>query len=162
MTFSSPTAATSAAELQAFMIVMEEIREVIAGQLGAPFNTNPSLISFSMVQSGSVKVGGNVDTSQSSSSSAAFAKVSTVQPSGGYPGFQMVSSSYVANGFTADSTTTVNMPLILGIAIPVGLLFIIVSVVVIVRLKKRANAIKEVQKVDDFQISPQNEVKPVE
>jgi hypothetical protein len=154
MTFSSPTATSTAAELAAFMIVLEEVRASIAGLLGAPYNTNPDLISFGSILSGSVKIGGNVDTSQSTPTST-YSSMNNIQPSGGYSGFSMYSSSFVANGFTPGSSSSVNIPLILGIAIPVGVLFIIVAVVIIVKLKKRANAIKEVEKVDQIQIGPQ-------
>jgi hypothetical protein len=102
MTFSSPTAASTAAELAAFMIVLEEVRASIAGLLGAPYNTNPDLISFGSILSGSVKVGGNVDTSSSTPTST-YASMSNIQPSGGYSGFSMYSSSFVANGFTPSS-----------------------------------------------------------
>jgi hypothetical protein len=36
------------------MIVLEEIRKSVAGVLGAPFNTNPNLINFVTIKSGSV------------------------------------------------------------------------------------------------------------
>jgi hypothetical protein len=99
MTFSSPTAASSSAEIASFMVVIEEIRASIAGNLGTPYNTNPSLISFSAVTSGSIKVGGSLDTSQSTSPSAAYDAMSNVQPSS-YSGFSMYSKSFVANGFS--------------------------------------------------------------
>lgn len=99
LTFASPTAASPAEELQSFMIVMEEIRLNLGGVLGAPFSTTPELISFTSIVSGSVNVNGVADTSQSSPDET-YNSWDNVQPSGGYVGFALVSSSYVANGFT--------------------------------------------------------------
>jgi hypothetical protein len=162
MTFSSPTASSSAAELQAFMIVIEEIRQSIAGNLGSPYNTDPSLISFSSVTSGSIVVGGTCDTSKSTSPSTAYQAISAVQPSGGYPGFTLFSTSYVANGFNpTTAASSVNLPLILGITIPVVILFIVVGAIVFVKLRAKGNAIKEVDKVEQIQIDPPAE-KPEE
>ena len=89
-------------------------------------------------------LGGGVDTSQSSNADGAYTQMSNVNPSGGYVGFSLVSSSYVANGFnpSSSSSSSVNMPLVLGIAIPVAVLVIIVTIVIIVKMKARANAIK--------------------
>lgn len=56
-------------------------------------------------------------------------------------GFALVSSSYVANGFTPPESSTLNLPLILGISIPSAVLLIVIVVVVVVKLKKR-NSIK--------------------
>jgi len=47
------------------MVIMEEIRLNIGGVLGAPYSTNPELISFTSVVSGSVVTNGKVSTSQS-------------------------------------------------------------------------------------------------
>jgi hypothetical protein len=152
MTFSSPTATSTASELQAFMVVVEEIRASIAGNLGTPYNTNPSLISFASVLSGSIQVGGNIDTSQSTPS-ATYTAMSSIQPSGGYSGFSMHSSSYVANGFNpSTSPSSVNLPLVLGITIPVVILFVVVGVIIIVKLRHKGNAIKEVEKVEQLQV----------
>lgn len=89
-------------------------------------------------------LGGTVDSSQSSSANNAYNQMSSVSPRGGYVGFSLVSSSYVANGFnpSSSSSSEVNLPLVLGIAIPVGVLVIIVTIVIIVKMKARANAIK--------------------
>lgn len=127
--------------------------------LGAPFNSNPNLISFSTIQSGSVILNGKIDSSKSPDANSAYGKVGSITPSGGYVGFSLVSSSYVANGFTpSSSSSSVNMPLVLGIAIPVGVLIIVVTIVIIVKMKAKANAIKEVQKVDEILVSPENNV----
>jgi hypothetical protein len=126
--------------------------------LGAPFNSNPNLISFSTIQSGSVILNGKIDSSKSPDADSAYSKVGSITPSGGYVGFSLVSSSYVANGFTPSSSSSVNMPLVLGIAIPVGVLIIVVTIVIIVKMKAKANAIKEVQKVDEILVSPENNV----
>lgn len=126
--------------------------------LGAPFNSNPNLISFSTIQSGSVILNGKIDSSKSPDANSAYGKVGSITPSGGYVGFSLVSSSYVANGFTPSSSSSVNMPLVLGIAIPVGVLIIVVTIVIIVKMKAKANAIKEVQKVDEILVSPENNV----
>lgn len=139
------------------MAVIEDVRLAIAGQLGTTFVSNPSLISFKTVKSGSVSVSGYFDTSSSSSANSVAASATNIQNNGGYVGFSLLSSTYVSNGFTSSSSSSVNLPLVLGIAIPVGILFIVVAVVIIVKLKKRANAIKEVEKVDDVVISPQPE-----
>ena len=140
------------------MAVIEDVRLAIAGQLGTTFVSDPSLISFKSVKSGSVSVSGYFDTSSSSSPSTVASSASNIQNNGGYVGFSLLSSTYVSNGFTSSSSSSaVNLPLVLGIAIPVGILVIVVAVVIIVKLRKRANAIKEVEKVDDVVISPQPE-----
>jgi hypothetical protein len=126
--------------------------------LGAPFNSNPNLISFATIQSGSVILNGKIDSSQSPDANSAYGKVGSITPSGGYVGFSLVSSSYVANGFTPSSSSSVNLPLVMGIAIPVGVLVIVVTIVIIVKMRAKANAIKEVQKVDEILVSPENNV----
>jgi hypothetical protein len=40
----------------------------------------------------------------------------------------------------------------------VGVLIIVVTIVIIVKMKAKANAIKEVQKVDEIVVSPENQV----
>lgn len=142
MVFKSPTTTNATTEYTNFMAAIEDIRLSIAGQLGTAFVSNPGLISFKTVKSGSVSVSGYIDTSSSSSANTVATSTSNIQNGGGYVGFSLLSSTYVANGFTASSSSSVNLPLVLGIAIPVGILFIVVSVVIIVKLKKRANAIK--------------------
>lgn len=125
--------------------------------MGTPYNTNPSLISFNSITSGSVTVSGYVDTSTTTPSSA-YTQMGSVQPSGGYSGFAMVSSTYVANGFNpSTSSSSVNLPLVLGITIPVVILFIVVGVVIFVKLRHKGNAIKEVEKVEQLQVSPPGE-----
>jgi hypothetical protein len=128
--------------MQSFMVYLEEIRLSIGGTLGAPYSTSPELISFSSIVSGSVITSGKVDTSQLAPGQTyeAFGKI---RPAGSYVGFALVSSSYVANGFTPPSSDSsqINLPLVLGIAIPSGILLIVIVVVVVVKLKKR-NSIK--------------------
>lgn len=142
LTFSSPSATSLASELQSFMVVIEEIRASVAGNLGTPFNTNPGLLSFSSITSGSVKISGNADTSQSSPSTT-YTAMGSIQPSGGYVGFSLISSSYVANGFNpSNSASNVNLPLVLGITIPVVILFVVVGVVIFVKLRHKGNSIK--------------------
>lgn len=122
------------------MIIMEEVRLNLAGTLGAPYSTNSKLISFNSIVSGSVITSGVVDTSQSTPSST-YDAWGNVQPSGAYVGFALVSSSYVANGFTPPESSKINLPLVLGIAIPSGILLIVIVIVVVVKMKKR-NSIK--------------------
>lgn len=100
-------------------------------------------------------VSGTCDTSQSSSPSSTYQAISTVQPSGGYPGFSLISTSYVANGFNPSTApSSVNLPLVLGITIPVVILFIVVGAIVFVKLRAKANSIKEVEKVEQIQVDP--------
>lgn len=65
----------------------------------------------------------------------------------------MQSSSVVANGFNpSPAPSSVNLPLILGITIPVVILFVVVGVVIFIKLRHRGNSIKEVEKVDQLQV----------
>lgn len=67
----------------------------------------------------------------------------------------MYGASIVANGFNpSTSTSNVNLPLVLGITIPVVILFIVVGVIIIVKLRHKGNAIKEVEKVGQLQVDP--------
>lgn len=142
LTFASAAAATPGDEKQSFMVYLEEIRLNIGGTLGAPYSTSPELISFSSIVSGSIIASGNVDTSLLAPGST-YAAFSNMKPAGSYVGFALVSSSYVANGFTPPSSesSSINLPLVLGISIPSGILLIVIVVVVVVKLKKR-NSIK--------------------
>jgi hypothetical protein len=63
--------------------------------------------------------------------------MSSVQPSGGYPGFNLISSTYVANGFNPSTSSSVNLPLILGITIPVGIIIIVVCVILFVKCRAK-------------------------
>ncbi len=61
--------------------------------------------------------------------------------------------TYVANGFNpSTASSSVNLPLILGITIPVVILFVVVGVIVFVKLRAKGNSIKEVEKVDQLQV----------
>lgn len=62
LVFSSATAASPAEELQSFIVIMQEIRLSLGGTLGEPYSTNPDLISFTSVESGSVITNGIVST----------------------------------------------------------------------------------------------------
>lgn len=74
---------------------------------------------------------------------------------GGYSGFGLLSSSFVANGFTPESSSSsLNTSLVVGIAVPVGVILIVVVVIVVVKMKKRTNSVKEVEKIDDVVLSP--------
>jgi hypothetical protein len=151
VTFSSPTAASSAAELQSFMVVLEEIRASMAVNLGSPYNTNPSLISFTNIRSGSVIVGGQCDTTGTVATDA-YNKVGNIG-AGSYSGFTPQDVTYVANGFNpSTASSSVNLPLILGITIPVVILFIVVGAIVFVKLRAKGNSIKEVEKVEQVQV----------
>jgi len=98
-------------------------------------------------------VSGACDTSKSTSASAAYQSISNIQPSGGYPGFTLFSSSIVANGFNPSTApSSVNLPLLLGITIPVVILFVVIGAIVFVKLRAKANTIKEVEKVEQIQI----------
>lgn len=146
LTFQSPTASSSQAELASFQLILEEIRGSLAGRLGSPYNTNPDSISFGTIASGSVTVTGQIDAS-SSNANQVLNTANTITASNTAIGsFQMVSSTYTASGFTTPTTTTsssVNLPLILGIAIPVAVIFLVVVVVIIVKIGRGKNAISD-------------------
>lgn len=99
LTFSSPTAASPAAEMQSFMIILEEIRATLAGLMGAPYSTNPNLISFSSILSGSVIVGGLMDTTGSDPAASLTTATNKLGASPGFGSFDMTNSNFVANGF---------------------------------------------------------------
>ena len=103
MVFKSATTTNSTTEYTNFMAVIEDVRLAIAGQLGTTFVNDPSLISFKTVKSGSVSVSGYIDTSASSSANSVASSTSNIQNNGGYVGFSLLSSTYVANGFTTTS-----------------------------------------------------------
>jgi len=156
ITFSSPTAASSAAEISAFMIILEEIRQSLAGLMGAPYNTNPNLISFSSLTSGSVIVGGKMSTTSGSDPTAVLSSASSNIVGNGFSGFQVQSTAFVANGFnpSSSSSSSVNLPLILGLSIPLGVIFIIVVAVIIVKIKAKNNDIREVAKIEEVVANP--------
>lgn len=144
MTFKSPTASSSQAELVSFQLILEEIRRSLAGRLGSPYNTNPDSISFGSIASGSVVVTGQVDVPPSSNPNQVLNTANTIVASNTAIGeFSMVGSTYVANGFTSTSSTSssVNLPLILGIAIPVAVIFIVVVVVIVIKVGRGKNSI---------------------
>lgn len=123
----------------------------MAINLGSPYNTNPSLISFDNVRSGSVIVAGYCDTNGASASQV-YNKAANIG-SGSYAGFTPYDVTYVANGFNpSTASSSVNLPLILGITIPVVILFVVVGVIVFVKLRAKGNSIKEVEKVDQLQV----------
>ncbi|MFM7855105.1 MAG: hypothetical protein ACKO96_25055, partial [Flammeovirgaceae bacterium] len=62
--------------------------------------------------------------------------------SSNYAGFSASSSSFVANGFNPSESSSVNIPLVVGIAVPVAGILIIIIVVVIVKVKGKANVVK--------------------
>jgi len=89
----------------------------------------------------------------SSSPSTVYTQaVSNVQSSGGYSGFSLVGSSFVANGFSTTSSSSTNLPLVLGITIPLGVIFIVVVVIVVVKVTRRTNDIREVAKVEEVAV----------
>ena len=147
MTFQSPTASSSASELAAFQMIIEEIRRSLAGRLGSPFNTNPDSISFGSVATGSVIVTGSASVDPASDPNQVLNTAQTITASNtAIGGFSMVSSTYVANGFSSSSSTAssgVNLPLILGIAIPVSIIFVVVVAIVIVKVVRGKNQIGE-------------------
>lgn len=152
MTFQSPTASSSQAELVGFQLIIEEIRRSLGGRLGAPYNTNPDSISFGTIASGSVIVTGDISVDPSSDPNQVLNTAQTITSSNTAIGsFQMVGSTYTASGFTAttSSSSSVNLPLILGVAIPVSIIFVVVVVVIVIKVGRGKNSIaeKEVVKV---------------
>ena len=124
------------------MIILEDIRESLAGNMGSPYNTNPSLISFSTIKSGSVIVGGVMSVqSGSSASSILSSAANSIVASGSYSCFALTSATFTGNGFnpSSSSSSQVNLPLVLGLSIPLGIVFIIVVVVVIIKVRARTN-----------------------
>ena len=55
--------------------------------------------------------------------------------------FGLVGATYVANGFTTEATTSVNLALILGITIPLAVIFIVVVVVIVIKVKNNKNQV---------------------
>ncbi len=105
--------------------------------MGPPYNTNPSLISFGSIQSGSVVVGGTMSVNGGSDPNQVLnAASSAMSSSGGFSGFSLTSGSFVGNGFSTPTTSSSNLGLILGIAVPLGLALIIVVVVIIIKTRK--------------------------
>ena len=148
MTFQAPTASSTQAEFLSFQNIIEEIRQTLAGQLGSPYNTNPDSISFGTLASGSVIVSGNISVSNSSQGSNLMNSINNkIGSSSTFAGpFALTSSSYTASGFASTATSSaINMPLILGISIPVGVLFVVVAVIVIVKVRHRNNSIGSVE-----------------
>jgi uncharacterized membrane protein len=125
----------------------------MAVNLGSPYNTNPSLISFTAIRSGSVIVGGSFDTTGASPTDV-YSQAGKIG-SGSYAGFSPYDVTYVANGFNpSTAASSVNLPLILGITIPVVILFVVVGAIVFVKLRAKGNSIKEVEKVEQVQVAP--------
>jgi hypothetical protein len=131
------------------MIILEEIRATLAGLMGAPYNTNPNLISFSSILSGSVIVGGLMDTTGSNPATSLTTATNKLGASPGFGSFDMTNSNFVANGFNPETEPTkINLPLVLGLSIPLGILLVVVVVIVIVKVRARNNDIREVTKVE--------------
>lgn len=104
--------------------------------MGPPYNTNPSLISFGNIKSGSVVVDGTMSVNGGSDPNQILTQASnSMSSSGGFSGFSLASGSFVANGFTAVPSSSNNLGLILGIAIPIGLAIIIIIIVIIIRTR---------------------------
>jgi len=109
----------------------------MAGTLGEPFRSNPALISFTNITSGSVQTSGQIDSNGNGPS--------TLNNANGLAGiniagFGVTSSAFVANGFNpSSSTSSVNLPLILGISIPVAVILIVVITIVIIKLRAKPN-----------------------
>lgn len=123
----------------------------MAVNLGSPYDTNPSLISFDTIRSGSVIVSGSCDTTGATPTNV-YNNAGKIG-SGSYAGFTPYDVTYVANGFNpSTSSSNVNLPLILGITIPVVILFVVVGAIVFVKLRAKGNSIKEVEKVEQVQV----------
>jgi hypothetical protein len=119
----------------------------LAGLLGDPYSTNPSLISFKTLDSGSVAVSGVISCTSSSAAPSVYkTATSKIGVSGGFSGFSLVGVTYTANNIDTNSdsssSSSVNLPLILGISIPAGVVLIIVIIVLIVKLSKPTNTIR--------------------
>lgn len=114
--------------------------------MGSPYNTDSSMISFTSIATGSVIVGGVINIQSSNPQSYLDKATTQIKASGGYNGFSLVSSAFVGVGFTA-ATSNVNLPLILGISIPLSVIFIIVIVVVVVKVVKKNNDVREIVKL---------------
>ena len=58
----------------------------------------------------------------------------------------MVSSTYVANGFTAssDDDDSVDTALVLGIVIPVSVVLIVVVIIIVVKVTRKPRGVAEV------------------
>jgi len=107
--------------------------------MGPPYNTDPSLISFSNIQSGSVVVGGTMSVNDGSDPNQVLSQASnTMSSSGGFSGFSLTSSSFIGNGFSTSTSSTNNLGLILGIAIPLGLVLIIIIAVIVVKTRAKS------------------------
>ena len=158
MTFSAPTASSTSAELAQFQNLIQEVKYTLANLLGAPYSTNPDLISFKTVASGSVALGGNIGVASGGNGNTVLNNAKNINSQSTAIGqFQMVGSSYSASGFTESSSSSVNLPLVLGITIPVAVIFIVVVTVIIVKVRKSKNSIldnREVVKVESSGNSP--------
>lgn len=144
ITFVRPTASSTAAELQAFQLILGEIRLSLAVIMGSPYNSNSYLISFTTLTTESVIVGGILNIPSSNPKELLNTVSNNVQASAGYGGFSLGSTTFVDNGFSGSgsSSSEINLPLILGIDIPLTVIFIIVVVVVIVKVSKKNNDIR--------------------
>ena len=111
----------------------------MAAVLGEPYKSNPSLISFSTITSGSVQTSGQIDSN--GNGQTVLANTASLS-STNFAGFSTTSTAFVANGFNPSSSSSVNIPLVVGISVPVGIILIIVMVVVIVKIKGRTNIVK--------------------
>jgi len=158
MTFSSSSSSTASAELTQFQNLLEEIKYTIANRLGSPYSTNPDLISFKSVASGSVILAGDIGVTSGGNANSVLGSAQGINSGTTAIGqFQMVGSSYVASGFTESSSSSINLPLVLGITIPVAAIFIVVVIVIIVKVRNNKNSIldsREVVKVENADNSP--------
>ena len=121
----------------------------MAGRLGSPYNTNPDSISFGTIASGSVVVTGSIGVDPSSDPNQVLKSAREISSSNTAIGsFQMVGSTYTANGF--EESSSINMPLILGLSIPLTILFIVVVVVIVIKVIRDRNSVaeKDVAKMD--------------
>ena len=160
ITLNSPTATSASAELSKFQNILQEFKEMLAGLMGEPYISNPDLIVFNSVASGSVVVAGNMGIDGSDPTSV-LNDASNIN-SGQLGSYTLIGSSYSASGFTATETTSPNLPLILGISIPVAVIFIVVVVIIIVKVRKPGNSIgeREVVKIEEANANQVEAVEP--
>jgi hypothetical protein len=114
----------------------------LAGRLGSPYNTNPDSITFGTIASGSVVVTGSIGVDLSSDPNTVLRNAREISTSNTAIGsFKMVGSTYTANGF--QEASSINLPLILGLAIPLSTLFITVVAVIVVKVIRDRNSVAE-------------------
>lgn len=80
------------------MLVIEDIRLIMASKLGSEYSKDPNKIIFDVLNSGSVRVSGRISVDPSQNQASVYNSASTITASSGWGEYALVSSSYTSIG----------------------------------------------------------------